>query len=61
MFYMKQSDILRCPHCIIVPEHYREDGTCYCNDPTATIMLEWGYVLDVQNKVWANPDEVWLT
>lgn len=40
---VKQSDMLRCPHCIMVADHYREDGTCRCNDPTATEMKDWGY------------------
>ena len=40
---IKQSDIGRCPHTIMVPEHYRDDGTCRCNDPEATVMKEWGY------------------
>jgi hypothetical protein len=29
---IKQSDMQKCPHCIMVPSHYREDGTC-----------KWGY------------------
>ena len=31
--FLRQSDILRCPHVIMVPEHYRPDGSCKCNDP----------------------------
>ena len=31
---IKQSDILRCPKVILLPEHYREDGSCRCD--------EWG-------------------
>jgi hypothetical protein len=38
-----QSDMLKCPHAIMMAEHYREDGTCRCNDPTALVMREWGY------------------
>ncbi len=30
---IKQSDVGRCPHVILVPEHYREDGSCKCDDP----------------------------
>lgn len=33
----------RCPHAIIVPSHYRDDGSCRCDDPTHTEMEEWGY------------------
>ena len=40
---IKQSDITRCPHCILVPQHYRDDGSCKCNDPKETVMKEWGY------------------
>ena len=29
------SDILRCPSLIILPAHYREDGTCYCDQRVA--------------------------
>lgn len=40
---IKQSDITRCPHVIMVPEHYRADGTCRCNDREHKEMREWGY------------------
>jgi hypothetical protein len=40
---IKQSDMQKCPHCIMVPEHYRKDGTCKCNDEKETVMREWGY------------------
>lgn len=38
-----QQTILKCPHAILVQEHYREDGTCRCDDPSHTEMREWGY------------------
>jgi hypothetical protein len=38
-----QADVLKCPHVILVADHYRADGTCKCNDPTAKEMAEWGY------------------
>lgn len=38
-----QSAIGKCPHCILFPEHYRDDGSCKCDDPKATLMREWGY------------------
>lgn len=41
---IKQSDIAACPWSILVPSHYRDDGSCRCDDPTHTEMLEWGYV-----------------
>lgn len=40
--------MLQCPHFIMVPEHYRDDNTCRCNDPGALEMKEWGYTWDGQ-------------
>jgi len=42
---IKQSDILRCPQCIMVSSHYREDGTCKCDDKEEQAMMikKWGY------------------
>ena len=40
---MKQADIQACPHAIFVPEHYRTDGSCKCDDPNEAVMAEWGY------------------
>jgi len=42
---IKQSDMQKCPHFIMVAEHYRDDGTCKCNDPEEQAMMirEWGY------------------
>jgi hypothetical protein len=42
---IKQSDMVKCPHCIMVPEHYRQDGTCKCDDPAEQAMMikKWGY------------------
>lgn len=39
---MRQSDFLRCPHTIMLPEHYRADGTCKCDDENEN-MAAWGY------------------
>lgn len=43
--HILQSNIMACPHVIMVPEHYREDGTCKCDDPNEQAMMirEWGY------------------
>lgn len=43
--YIRQSDVMRCPHYIMVPEHYRDDGSCKCDDPQEQEMMtrEWGY------------------
>jgi len=45
---IKQSDIMACPFLILVPEHYRADGSCRCNDPEHRKMMidEWGYTED---------------
>jgi hypothetical protein len=42
---IKQSDIAKCPHCIFVASHYRDDGSCKCDDATERAMMiaEWGY------------------
>jgi hypothetical protein len=42
---IRNSDVLRCKFCIFSPEHYREDGTCKCDDLTHRKMMiqEWGY------------------
>lgn len=40
---IKQSDIAACPHFIFDATHYRDDGTCRCNDETHTEMSAWGY------------------
>ena len=42
---IKHSDIGRCPHVIMVPTHYRDDGSCKCDDPQEQAMMirEWGY------------------
>lgn len=50
--YIEQSTMLKCPHCIMVPEHYRNDGSCKCNDPTEFVMREWGYEWDKSKKQW---------
>jgi len=42
---IKQSDIRSCPHIIMVPSHYRDDGSCKCDDPDERAMMirEWEY------------------
>lgn len=42
---IKQGDVLACRFCILMPEHYREDGSCRCDDPEHRKMMiaEWGY------------------
>lgn len=47
---IKHSDIARCRFSILVPEHYRNDGSCKCDDPEHRRMMckseedgGWGY------------------
>ncbi len=42
---IKQSDITACPHFIMVPTHYRPDGSCKCDDAEERAMMirEWEY------------------
>ena len=52
--HFNQSAFLKCPHVIMMPDHYREDETCRCNDPDHTEMVDWGYRwLD---GVWADDE-----
>ena len=45
---VRQEDMMRCPHFIMVFEHYRPDGSCRCNDPDHAEMAEWGYTWDAE-------------
>jgi hypothetical protein len=47
-----RETIMACPHTIMVASHYREDGTCRCNDPKHREMKAWGYVWDRNVKAW---------
>jgi hypothetical protein len=41
---LTRQQLLACPFVILLPEHYREDGTCLCNDPKhREVMKTWGY------------------
>jgi len=40
---LPQAALANCPHFIFMPEHYREDNTCRCNDKAHTEMRKWGY------------------
>ena len=52
---IKRSDIRKCPWIILKPEHYRENGSCRCNDPEHLEMKEWGYTWN--GSFWEGPDE----
>ena len=43
-----QNAMLKCRHVIMVAEHYREDGTCRCNDPNHKEMASWGYTWQLE-------------
>jgi hypothetical protein len=38
-----QKAIRKCPHVILMPDHYRPDGSCRCTDHTHLEMKDWGY------------------
>jgi hypothetical protein len=42
---IKQADMMKCPFFIMFAGHYREDGTCRCDDPAyrKSVMRKWGY------------------
>lgn len=48
--HIRQADVCACPHFILSPDHYRENGSCRCNDPEADMMKEWGYTWT--NGMW---------
>jgi len=54
MRYISQNSIKRCPHFILVPEHYRPNETCKCDDRNESVMSEWGYK-------WSNRLSQWIT
>ena len=54
VYTMKQTDVHNCPHYIMMPNHYRDDGTCKCNELGHQVMLAWGYVWD--GKSWVVPE-----
>jgi hypothetical protein len=40
-----QTAMMKCPHFIMVADHYREDNSCKCDDPAerAKMIAEWEY------------------
>lgn len=47
--------VMRCPHVILLPSHYREDGSCRCNEPDYPEMQKAGYIWDPETKQWESP------
>ena len=50
--YISTADIGACPHVIMIARHYRDNGKCYCDDPSHTEMAEWGYTWDEEKRLW---------
>ena len=42
---ISQQTIMKCPYVILVPDHYRADGSCKCSNAKERKMMikEWGY------------------
>ena len=42
---LKQNTIGNCPFYTLLPEHYRDDGTCKCSNAEHRKLMikEWGY------------------
>ena len=42
---LPQAAMLACPHFIMMPDHYREDNSCKCDDlaERKRMIREWGY------------------
>ncbi len=42
---LKKSDIFKCRFMILTSEHYRQDGSCKCDDPEhrEKMKREWDY------------------
>lgn len=49
---IKQASIVACPFFIMMFEHYREDGSCRCDDPEHTEMATWGYTWNNNTQRW---------
>ena len=46
-----------CPQHILIPRHFRGDGTCRCDDPNHHEMEGWGY--EWNGKRWIVPEDAW--
>lgn len=45
-------DTCNCPHQILIASHYRDNGTCKCDDPNDPDMAEREYEWDDNLKQW---------
>jgi len=51
------SSVAKCPYLILEAQHYRADGSCRCDDPLHTVMLEWEYSWDEATARWRGCSE----
>lgn len=49
---MQQTMIKACPHVIFMPDHYRADGSCKCDERDNSDMKEWGYTWSETQNLW---------
>ena len=49
---VQQIDPSVCAHVIFLPSHYRENGTCKCDDPGEIVMRSWGYKWSRKSGRW---------
>jgi hypothetical protein len=49
---IKQIKVRVCSHMILLPSHYRENGTCKCDDPGELVMRSWGYKWSREKGLW---------
>lgn len=54
---MSHEQIRKCPFLIMTPEHYRDDGSCRCNEREHAVMVEWGYTWDDKLQHWMGDDD----
>ncbi len=52
VYTMSSEMIQGCAHLILVPSHYRSDGSCRCDDATHSEMKEWGYTWNDTDGRW---------
>jgi hypothetical protein len=51
---LSSEAIGKCPYVIFVAEHYRDDGSCRCDDPNHHEMKEWGYTWHPDRNQWVD-------
>jgi hypothetical protein len=51
------NDLECCPQHIVIPRHFRRNGSCRCDDPKHHEMEGWGYTWN--GKRWMVPEDAW--